>query len=223
MNKEILIIGGGSKFGASVTHTLLELGYEVNLITGSTVQEHPRLNQIKINWNTLTVASLKNYLENLNEQKLVFFNQNSSALSVDCYTKNHYDTSNLWKQQKHWSQSYFISCILPFHIIHTLQDRCNIDTRIIWMLSNLIYKHHAQFLQYGDYIGNKTTNHILMKNFSINHSSCFFGLNPDDLDNTPLDLKYLLDFILSTDTNLLNGRVFKLSGQEDKDFWNFDL
>jgi hypothetical protein len=90
------------------------------------------------------------------------------------------------------------------------------------MLSTLIHKHYEQHLQYADYIGNKATNHLIMKNFSLHHNSCFFGLNPDAINDNSSDLGYLLDFILNTDTQLLNGRVFKLSAEEDENFWKFN-
>lgn len=224
MNKQALIIGGGSKFGSDVVNLLLELGWTVNLISGSPINQTKNLNIIQINWKTLAIPDLEKFLKKLPQQDLVFFNQNSAALNKKSYNYDSYKTLDLWKQTKDWSQSYFVSCILPFYIIHSLGNNCNKNTKVGWVLSALITKHEESELHYADYIGNKTQNFILMKNFSRNHKACFFGFNPDVLSNTNnnKNLYSLIKFLESAEHTELNGSVIKFDTKEDQKFKIFE-
>jgi hypothetical protein len=224
MIKQALIVGGGSKFGLDLSTSLLSTGWQVNIITGSTVEAHKNLNQLFVNWEALNVADMQKYLQMLPTQDFIFFNQNSSALSKKCFDSNGFGTLSLWKQEKRWNQSYFISCILPFHIVHTLGDKCSQQTKVGWMLSSLVTNHHESQIHFSDYVGNKFQNYLTMKNFSKNHNACFFGINPDSLEktNTVKSLSNLLTFISNNTRDKLNGRVFKFTTQEDLTFNKFN-
>lgn len=221
MNNQILIVGGGSKFGLELVNAFLDNKWQVNLISGSEVQYRPNLNYLQVNWNKLTVADIEKYIKSLPEQKIILFNQNSSALGDKCFDTM--STIDLWKLEKNWSQSYFNSCILPFHIIHSLGINCNKNTKVGWMLSILITQHVAEQIHMADYVGNKTQNYLLMKNFSNIHPSCFFGLNPDSLYNVDNShsITKLIEFLETTRNDSINGKVFKLNGQEDLTFDKF--
>lgn len=224
MNKQALIIGGGSKFGLSMTNKLLTQDWIVNTISGSKIANHKNLNQLTVNWKNVDVTVLQKYLQRLSNQNLIFFNQNASTLNIDDFKNKNFSVLDLWKQEKHWNQTYFVSCILPFHIIHSLDDRCGVDTRVAWMLSSLILKQDCNQMHYADYIGNKFQNYILMKNFSNNHSSCFFGINPDSIieTGTSENIDNFISFICSSNRNQLNGKVFKFTTEEDIEFNKFN-
>ena len=153
---------------------------------------------------------------------MVFFNQNSSSLSQDSFKE--LSTIDLWTLSKHWTQSYFVSCILPFYIIQTLKKQCVKDTQVVWMLSSYVYAHPDRPEQIGhaDYISNKYQNYAILKNFSINHPACFFGITPEKSHDLEDDVKLLelIKFITSADNK--NGKVFYLDGTEDKHFDNFN-
>jgi hypothetical protein len=212
-----LLVGCGSKFGLELTQRLLNMGWTVFSISGSDISCPGNLHHLTIDWSTVNVAQLEKFLKVVPGLDLVFFNQNSSSLSSDNFTANSFKTAELWKQEKTWAQSYFVSCILPFHIIHTLGTRCSDTTKVGWMLSEYIYNHSD--ISYPDYIGNKYQNYLLMKSFSKNHNSCFFGVNPDNLSlNQNTDN---LVGILTSSPCDLHSKVIKFDGSIDIHFEKF--
>lgn len=219
--KTALLLGCGSKFGRVFNDQLLSAGYTIFNIS-STNSDNSK--QLTVDWNTVNVAHVEKFLRNCPELDLIFFNQNASALSEPCFNTNSKSTLELWKLEKSWSQSYFVSCILPFHVIQTLGNKCIPSTKIGWMLSSYIYNHPTdQRLGLADYIGNKYQNYVLMKTFSQQHRSIFFGINPDNLTNQNYHdtAHQLLMFLENTPADKLNGKVFYYNGTEDHKFDSF--
>lgn len=217
ITKNCLLIGCGSKFGLELLEYLSSIGYSVNSISGSKL-EHPDVNHLQIDWKTLDVTQIEKFLKNLPEIDLLFFNQNSSSLNADDFITNK-NTLELWKLEKDWNQAYFVSCILPFHIIHTLES----IRKIVWMLSPLIYKHNDAQIGFADYIGNKYQNYLILKNFSKQKQLISIGLNPDKLLSTKDDVKIkkMVDFIESVN-EIDSGHIFFLDGTEDINFTKFN-
>lgn len=216
-NKNCLLIGCGSRFGLGVLNHLVKQGYTVYSISGSTLG-NPAVKHLQVDWKTLTVAVLEKFLKDLPTLDLIFFNQNSSALSEKVFEPT-LVTVKLWQLEKDWAQSYFLSCIMPFHIVHTLKESCGKNTKVIWMLSPLVYNHIPEQVGFADYISNKYQNYLILKNFSHKHSANFIGLNPDKLLSADDDakIKYMIEFI-ETANKEANGRVFFLDGTEDTNF-----
>jgi hypothetical protein len=216
--KTALLIGCGSKFGLSFQQKLLGMGWTVNAISGtSSPGSNDQLNQLVVDWKTFTVADLERFLKKQSSIDLILFNQNSSALSDKSFTINSYPTVELWKQEKTWLQCYFVSCILPFHIVHTLQNKFSSETKVAWMLSSFVHSHSN--IDHADYIGNKYQNYMMMKNFSLHHPGCFFGVNPCVLDssNYQQDIDQFI-ITLNQPPELLNGRVIFFDGTTDNKF-----
>lgn len=216
-SKNCLLIGCGSKFGLRVLEHLLEMGYNINSISGSQLN-YSNVNHLQVDWKTLNVTQIEKFLKELPELDLIFFNQNSSALNLDDFLKNK-NTLELWKLEKDWSQSYFLSCILPFHIIHTVKSA----HKIVWMLSPLIYNHDDKQIGFADYIGNKYQNYLIIKNFTKQQQSIFIGINPDKLLSTKDDvnIKDMIKFIESADKEASGGTFF-LDGTKDTNFNKFN-
>jgi len=222
--KTALLLGCGSKFGLDFLKILLNQGWQIYSISGSYIDlTNKNLYQQVVDWKTINVADIEKFLNTLPEVELILFNQNSSALSEEYFKECYYKTLGLWKQEKVWNQSYFVSCILPFHIIHSLKTKCKINTKIIWMLSSYIYKHTS--IKHPDYIGNKYQNYLIMKNFSEMHRSCFFGINPNNLNttNTNDGLTNLIKFINDSKLDELNGKVINFDTSIDTNFQNFNV
>lgn len=212
--KTALLIGCGSKFGKTLLQNLLALGWTVYSVSGSQIDCSGNLHQLTIDWQTVTVADLEPFLKTMPDIDLVFFNQNASALAGNNFSQDSYKTVELWRQEKTWLQSYFVSCIMPFHIVHTLGSRCSTKTKVAWMLSSYIYKHWD--ITNADYVGNKYQNYLIMQNFSKTHPACSFGINPDDLANNA-NTDRLVD-ILTSDSCNLSGSVVKFDGSIDNNF-----
>jgi hypothetical protein len=218
--KTALLIGCGSKFGINFQNTLLDEGWSISSISGTA--SNNSVNQLTIDWKKFTVADLEAFLKRQPKIDLLFFNQNSSSLSADSFKSGKYSTLELWKQEISWNRSYFTSCILPFHIIHSLKNKLTPETKIAWMLSSYVHTHND--IDHADYISNKYQNYLIMKNFSIHFPGCFFGINPDSLDktNTENNIQTLIQTINQPIENL-NGKVLFFDGTLDKkfNFFNF--
>ena len=211
--KTALLVGCGSKFGLRMLKELLDNNWVIYSIAGSEILPHENLHQLIVNWSTCNQATIEKFLNGLPELDLVFFNQNSTSLTDTSFKS--LSKLDALKLEKHWVQSYFISCILPYHIIQN--TKLSASTKVIWMLSSYIY-FHAE-IRYADYLGDKFQNYIIMKNFSQTERACFMGINPGNLDNE-INLKNILN-LLEKPSLELNGKVMYVDGIEDKNFDKF--
>lgn len=213
-----LFVGSSKGLAKSLSQARANAGHEVLHISSSA---SAGAGALAVDWNRINESDLHRFLTGLPRIDLVFFNQNSSSLSESSFRMDRYQPLDLWKQIAHWRQSYFVSCQLPFQIIHSLGDRLHSDSRICWMLSSMIVRHPDP--GYADYIGNKFQNYLLMKNFASRHQSCFMGIDPGDLNNTNQDIKLsALLQLLDRPVAQTNGRVFDCLGAESSLFTTFD-
>ena len=207
--KRCVITGGGSKFGQQLTENLIQAGYFVDLITsnGSDWVGNSSVNVIPIDWKTVNLQDLKKLIPK-HPIDLMFFNHNSSALSGSKFLRR--TVQNV----KDWQQSYFVSCQLPFYMIHSSANKISSNTKIAWMLSESIKDLPDSEIGNADYIGNKFTNACIMRSFSLNFPACFFGINPGAIGqdlNLAQDIVHLIEH---TDVKTLNGNIFNSDGTE---------
>tara|TARA_R110000851_G_scaffold150051_6_gene290851 strand:- start:184 stop:828 length:645 start_codon:yes stop_codon:yes gene_type:complete len=211
-----LLIGCGSKWGLGVLQYLLDTGWRVYSMSSSNSVEHENLHQLDIDWNTLDQTQIQKYLSSLPNLDFVFFNQNGSALSYGNFDQQ-LALIDTWKLEKNWAQQYFVSVILPYHIIKTV--RLHKQTVVAWMLSTYIYKHSN--IDHADYIGNKYQNYLMMKNFSRTHDACYCGINPMELQTNATKTQQFVETVLGMDKQQLNGNVIYLNGKVDNNFEMF--
>lgn len=213
-----IFVGASKGLAKSLSLARSNAGHEVLHISSATPAVAGTLT---VDWSGVKESDLHRYLMGLPSIDLLFFNQNSSSLSESSFYMDRYQPLDLWKQIAHWRQSYFVSCQLPFQIIHSLGDRLHPQSRICWMLSSMIVQHSDP--GHADYIGNKFQNYLLMKNFANKHHSCFMGIDPGDLNDIDLDTRVLaLLRLLDRPTVQTNGRVFDFLGVESSLFAAFD-
>jgi len=200
-----LIVGASKGLGKNLVDILELRGWTVDTIS--------RGGTLDVDWQSVDQAKLEKFLCGLGPVDFVFFYQNFSALASSSYSDS-FSTIDLWKLEKHWAQGYFVSSILPYHIIKTIKPK-----RTGWMLSSSSYKHFPNVIQHGDYVGHKYLNYITMKNFSTTNQGCFFGLNPKQESDLDQPIDKLLDIMLGSD---INGKVLYLDGTVDESFTQFD-
>jgi NAD(P)-dependent dehydrogenase (short-subunit alcohol dehydrogenase family) len=205
--KRCVITGGGSKFGQHLTESLIQAGYFVDLITsnGNAWIGNSSVNVIPVDWKTVNLQDLGKLISK-HPIDLMFFNHNSSALSGAKFQRR--TVQNV----KDWQQSYFVSCQLPFYMIHSSANKISANTKIAWMLSESIKDLPDSEIGTADYIGNKFTNACIMRSFSLNFPACFFGINPGPIAqnlNLAQDLVHLIEH---TDIKTLNGNIFNSDG-----------
>jgi hypothetical protein len=219
--KTVLLVGCGSKFGNDVLNNFKKIANNIFLITSSKIDDMD-IEQLIVDWDNFNVVDLEKFLKKIQKIDFVFFNQNGSALSDEVFNVTETKTLDRLKLQKKWQQSYFNSCILPFHIIHSLKKAINYDSKFCWMLSNYCHTFPKnKNIGHADYIGNKQQNFLIMKNFSY-QDGCFFGINPDSLQTQNYNYKadQFIE-VIDKSTTELNGKVFYLDGKEDTRFNNF--
>jgi hypothetical protein len=172
MLKTALLVGCGSKWGASFTENLADNGYQIDLITGSNFS-YPNVNTIKIDWFGLNVPKIKELLSNSKKYDLIFFNQNSGGAPNDHYLKPYNDLD-----LDQWNFHNWINCQLPYVIIKHLTPSIGSSTKIGWMMTGLIAGHDVDKFQYAGYACVKSSNLHIMRGFSQFHPGIFFAINP---------------------------------------------
>lgn len=185
--KQALLIGCGNERGSKIVLGCKEADYSITNI-GSSPSTVSDVNNIKIEWNSLGIETLHKILKQVDHSvDFLFFNQNSSSLAELDFTKTK-DTLDNWRSIKGWGRSYWLSCQMPYFIIHTLGERLDSNSNIGWMLSGYIDVKRPGVTDHPDYSGYKFTNYLIMKNF--NKRFRCFGINPEFQKNK--DIKTLV-------------------------------
>ena len=205
--KNAIVFGCGSKNGIPIVQSLLENGFSVKNI-GSSESHLKNVTNVQIEWKTIDIAFVHKIIKaEQNNIDFVFFNQNSSTLSSNDF--NHNDTLAIWQQIKNWSNSHWLSCQLPFLVLHTLKKRLTSRAKVGWMLSSYIDYQKENVDHYPDYSSFKFMNYLIMKNFGKQCNYKTFGIIPDFKKNTEKDkLKNLITKILNDE--FISTKVYKL-------------
>ena len=205
-----LYIGTSKGFASQAIKKRREQGHEVFCISSQPSTDEYTFT---VDWKTVNATDIYKIAKALPALDLILFNQNSSALSSESFVPGAVQTLALWKQLAHWQQSYFVSCQLPFALIHNLESKISSHTRVIWMLSSMIVKH--QFgIEHADYIGNKYQNFMIMKNMAQHHTGCFFGIDPGNISGSDFDTKLLqFEELIEKDTKVVAGSVWRFDGK----------
>jgi hypothetical protein len=207
--KKALLLGCGSKWGASFTKHLSDIGYQVDLLTGSNF-EYPNVNVIKINWHESNLEQLQTLIDNSVTYDLIFFNQNAGG-SVGEYwfiPGNEYSIDS-------WNRNMWIDCQLPYCLIKHLSQSITDDTKIGWMMTGLIIGNNPEYFKHAGYASHKATNLYIMRGFSQNHLGIFFALNPlwfplEDYVKDSEQIHKVISTLKKTDS----GKSFNKDGTE---------
>ena len=208
-----LFIGASKGFGLNLKNHREEFGHEICHITSS---PSSKKSDLTVDWKTVKESDIHRWITQLPKIDFVFFNQNSSSLSDTSFDPGQNDTLKIWKHISHWRQSYYVSCQLPFQIIHALGSKLDQTSCVCWVLSSMVVKHNHD-TKYADYIGNKFQNYMIMKNFSRYHPSCFIGFEPGSLSQeNHHDKINNLENIMVRPFGDINGKVFDSHGNESE-------
>lgn len=177
--RKALVLGGASKNGTAILETLIEFDFDIVNVGASTFA-HPRVQNIQIDWNALDIELVHktfNKFEGIFD--FVFFNHKSSSLSLADFDLKTQDTLKKWKLIKHWTQSHWLSCQMPFLVLHTIRNNLNEKSKVGWMLSSYIDHANDPAKQYPDYSSDKYFNYLSMKCFGEANQFQTFGIYPD--------------------------------------------
>jgi len=211
--KNALLIGCGNERGEDIVNSCIEARHNVTNI-GSSASAIPTVNNIKIEWKNLEITRLHKILTKINHTvDFVFFNQNASSLCQDDFIETK-DTLGTWGLIKEWSRSYWLSCQLPYFVVHTLGEKLNAKSVIGWMLSSYIDFNKKGVQTHPDYSGYKFTNYLIMRNFAEKFKC--FGIDPDFGESDKM--KSIICGILSGEIEP-KGEIFRFD-KNDKSKYN---
>jgi len=194
--KNALLIGCGKNKGSAITECLLNNNYNIDNIGSSA---HPKANNIVIDWKTLDIASMYKLLPKKQKYDFIFFNQNSSSLTETDFTILENKTLDTLSLIKSWSHSQWISCQLPFLILHSI--KLSSEAKVGWMLSSYIKHTMVGSIDHPDYSSFKYLNYLQMKCFGNKNSIKTFGIYPDfKFDNSPNILYNVIQEIINDDS-----------------------
>jgi hypothetical protein len=195
--KQALTIGCGSGNGSVIIDTLLEKGYKViNVGTSS----HPGATNIQVKWSELQITNLHKLVKPDGNLDFVFFSQNGSSLNSDNFDFANTDMLYAWKLVKDWQQTHWISCQMPFLLLHTLKKHLTADTKIGWMLSSTMKWTNLNAEKYPDYSSQKYFNYLAMQGTGKHYQT--FGIMPDFSGPGSQDrLKEVIEQVCDNDVN----------------------
>lgn len=214
---DALILGCGGSYAQELIEALKKIGYTIHGISGT---QSANGNFLKVDWNTCGIQDFEKFLRNLPQINLIVFNQNSPAL-IDEYIKlNNMNILDVWKRAKQWNQSYYVNCILPTHILHTLSltKKLKDNSTILWLLSRSMFGHFQSTPI--DYVGQKYQNYTTMQALAQHNPQTFIGLCPGTLNagNINHKVKTLVDFLNVSDKTC-SGKLFLQNDNNITEFW----
>lgn len=173
--KQALILGGGSKWGASLTKTLSQQGYFIDLITSNGIID-ANIQNHKVDWNTITISDCDHIIDNLDDKKydIIFFNQNSGGGPNDIA----YVPGGMNFPIEHWNRANWINSQITYYFIRRLANKIGTHTKIGWMLTGLIDGKDPEMWKYAGYASVKSTNVHIMRGFAKYHHGIFFAIQP---------------------------------------------
>ena len=177
--KHALLFGGASKNGKQIIKALLDNNFKV-INVGSSSYDHDNVKNIIVDWKNINIEFIQQVCGKIaHNLDFVFFNQNSSSLSIEDFSIEHDDILEKWKLIKDWSNSHWLSCQMPFLVIHTIRNNLHKDSQIGWMLSDFINYQAAGAMQHPDYSGFKFFNYLSMSAFNNQNDFFTFGIMPN--------------------------------------------
>ena len=196
--KNALVIGGGSSTGKTIVDYLIENNFSVINI-GSNA--HPLADNICTDWKNLDIGFIhKNCSRFTHPIDFVFFNHNSSSLCENDFCVESKSTLETWKLIKDWDHSNWLSCQMPFLLLHTIKKNLHKDTKIGWMLSNYIKYDKKGNTDYPDYSSFKYFNYLQMKCFGTMNNFKTFGIYPNlEVKNSDEILRGIISQVLCSD------------------------
>jgi len=209
--KQALLIGCGGERGDKIVSACVESGFKVINI-GSSQSKIKDVQNIEIDWSKFDMAQAHKICRQIDSIDFIFFNQNASSLSRSDFT-NKKDTIDMWGLVKSWSRSYWLSCQMPFFLIHSLGQKLQESSIMGWMLSSYTDINEKGVDAHADYSGYKFTNFLIMKNFNKKYRC--FGINPDfSVSNGIKDLiKDICDEKIKVD-----GQVFEFDKNNENKY-----
>ncbi len=207
MRKNALVFGCGNKNGKSIIDVLLENNFNVTNI-GQNPHTSSHVKNINISWKDLNIKKIHDICLIDDPIHFLFFNQNSSSLSIDDFATNNYRKLTHWKRIKDWSNSLWLSCQLPYITIHNLEKNLSKDSTVGCMVSSYIDYNKVGTENHPDYSSFKYFNYLSMKCFGEKNNFKTFGIQPDfSIENSETALRNIINEILVNQKN--NFELYK--------------
>lgn len=204
--KNAIVFGGGSKNCVSMIDMLIKHNYQVYNI-GSSLHPHPLVKNVQTNWEHIDLRFVNKYLPKPKNINFVFFNQNSSSLCMDDFELSNNDILGKYKLLKDWNKSMWLSCQMPFMVLHTLADKLANDCKVGWMLSSNVDHNKKDVHTHPDYSTFKFFNLMAMHCFDDKNNFSTFGIMPHFNKSTVNKLSDVVEQILNESE--LHCKIYK--------------
>lgn len=193
--KTALVFGGGSKNCTAMIDVLIEHSYKVYNV-GSSKHNHSDVKNVQTSWDQIDLRFVNKCLPNPESIDFVFFNQNSSSLCIDDFKLSNDDILGKYKLLKDWNKSLWLSCQLPFMVLHTLADKLADDCKVGWMLSSFVDYAQKDSHTHPDYSSFKFFNLMAMKCIGEKNNLNTFGIMPHFTASNSNRLRELTEQVL---------------------------
>jgi len=196
----VLIFGGGSKFGIALSKAFADLDSKIQIVTSTDVK-HKNFEVHKVDWLNLDSAKTEKLSKEFSNVDIVIFNQNYSQ--INGLENIALDKIQMMKNMKHWKQGQFVNCELPLQVCNSLylKKRFNTNAKAVWLLSDAINISGNVSLEYKiqKYVNHEMVNYIN----KLNILKCI-GFNPGALDesNASQKAKTLSNFLVKQTSDL---------------------
>lgn len=202
---KILIVGGGSKFGAKLATTAKEYGDEVHIVTGNEEAEADRV--IHVNWHHVSTGDVIPKIDR--DYDVVLFNQNGGGSPNDIIKET--------VQLEHWNRAFFNNVQLSYYIAQHMEvnkfQEVKANSKIVWMLSPVLHPSaRTDDFALGGYAADKAYSYHMMKSFSTQKSKHYYGLAPKHFGNSPMIGATMYATIMKL-TPDLSGKILNEHGE----------
>ena len=200
MKKNALVFGCGNKNGKPIIDVLLENAFNV-INVGQSAYNSPHVTNIQVSWKNMNIKIIHDICSVNYSIDFLFFNQNSSSLSVNDFATNNHKILTHWKRIKDWSNSLWLSCQMPYITIHNLGENLTAESVVGCMVSSYIDYNKIGTETHPDYSSFKYFNYLSMKCFAEKNNFKTFAIQPDfNINNSGHALKNIINQSLFNQT-----------------------
>ena len=193
----VVIIGGGQKFGKTVANKFQDEGNNVYILSHKDYDERP--NHLSANFldHNSVVSSLKQLIQNIDHIDILLYctNFDYGPCSQDDFSSN----SNIDGIVENWKKTILIQAIIP-HIISTIVlGKMNSASKIVFMTSHIAFEIPRNYCvnSVGHPGGKASQNHLM-----------FALANSNDKQAIVYSISTHLDFDNAESYNLRVDKIF---------------
>ena len=208
----IIIVGGGSKFGKFVSDEFNKLEHNVYILSHQNYgNENP--NHLYADFRNITEVTsvFKSIVEKVDTLDLFLY---VSSFDDGPKTPEHYQVNNTGNIEKMWNNTLRVNVVIPHELSLIALEKTTKNSKIVFMTSGLAedFDERKHFFSYAAYAGCKAALSHLMIALAHNNEELVCALSPHFPDEEDLKIKKYqetFDRLISL-TNDDKGKIIRL-------------